>query len=355
MTAVPFRIRITLIALATITVLVLVAPLLVPVPALEGTVSATALAYPDSRFVGVALPRGGGLQVHVQTMPPGLEPGTTDAAGAAAAAAGADVGVVLLHGFGSHTMTWRHLLPALAGVGPAIAFDRPGFGLTERPMPGDWPRGANPYDTASQIDLTIALMDAYGLERAVLVGHSAGGALAVEVALAHPERVAGLVLVSPAIVRGGGAPGWTRPLLHTPQMNRVGPLLMRQLGGSAGEGFLRAAYANPERLATEDVEAYRRALRAHHWDRALWELTKASREPRSLDALPRLGMPVLVLSGAADTIVPIADSQTVAERIPGATLVRIEDCGHVAHEECPDGVLAALGPWLAALPRDAGP
>jgi pimeloyl-ACP methyl ester carboxylesterase len=336
MTAVPFRIRITLIALGTVAFLVVVAPLLVPVPPLEGTMRESALAYVDSRFVGVALPRGGSLQVHVQSAPPDLVAG----------AEGAELGVVLLHGFGSHTMTWRHVLPTFATLGPAIAFDRPAFGLTERPLPGSWPRGANPYDTASQIDLVLALLDAYRIERAVLVGHSAGGALAIEVALAHPERVAGLVLVSPAVVRGGGAPAWTRPLLHTPQMNRIGPLFMRQLAGAPGDGFLRAAYADPDRLAADDVEAYRRALRAHHWDRALWELVKASREPRSLASLPRLALPTLVVSGDADVIVPIDDSERVAAAIPGATMLRLPGCGHVAHEECPEAFTELLGGFL---------
>jgi len=349
MTAVPFRIKVSLLVLSILAFVVLVLPLLVPVPPLVGTGPAEALAYPDSRFVDLALPGGRDLRVHVQHALPAEVGG----------APGAPLGFVLLHGFGSQTMTWRHLMPALAEIGPAVAFDRPAFGLTERPLPGAWPRGANPYAPESQVALTIALMDAYGLERAVLVGHSAGGAIAVEVALAHPDRVAALVLVSPAVVRGGGAPAWTRPLLHTPQMGRIGPMIMRQLGGEAGESFLRAAYARPERLDPIDVSAYRRALGVHDWDRALWELVKASREPRSLPRLASVRVPVLVVSGAQDGIVPLAQSEEVAAALPDATLVALPDCGHVAHEECPNGVLDAFAAWwpqaAARLePRRAG-
>jgi pimeloyl-ACP methyl ester carboxylesterase len=350
---VPFRIKVTLLLLAIIGFTLVIAPLLVPVPPLRDTRPAAELAYPDSRFVDLRLPSGQDLRVHVHDAL-AADAAAADAA-AAAAGAGTPLGFVLLHGFGSQTMTWRHLLPELARWGPAVAFDRPAFGLTERPLPGDWPRGGNPYTPEAQVALTIALMDAYGMERAVLIGHSAGGSLALDVALAHPGRVAGLVLVSPAIVRGGGAPAWSRPLLHSPQMGRIGPLLMRQLAGEPGEGFLRAAYARPERLDGVDVAAYRRALGVHDWDRALWELTKASREPRSLARLPEVGVPVLVVSGEADAIVPIAESERVAAGLPNATLVRLPDCGHVAHEECPEATLAAIETWWERVLPQLGP
>ena len=348
MTAVPFRIKVTLIVLGVFALLILVGPLLVPIPALSGTVPPAELAYPNSVFVDLSVPGGSSLRVHVQSEPSALTPADAAATREDGTAREDGTGFVLLHGFGSQTMSWRHLMPTLAGAGPVLAFDRPAFGLTERPMPGDWPRGANPYTAASQVGLTIALMDAYGLDRAILVGHSAGGSLALEVALAHPERVAGLVLVSPAVVRGGGAPAWSRLLLQTPQMSRVGPLAMRQLGGQPGEDFLRSAYADPSRLDPVDVAAYRLALRANDWDRALWELTKASREPQLLEHLGSVEVPVLVVSGAEDRIVPFEQSQQVAARLPRSTLASVPDCGHVAHEECPGPTSDAVATWLAA-------
>jgi pimeloyl-ACP methyl ester carboxylesterase len=377
MADVPFRIKISLIVLGILAAVVVVGPLLVPVPALTGTVAPADLAYPDSLFVDLAVPGGMPLRVHVQTVPSGLAPeaaadagaaapNATDASAAARSAANAGPaarsaapsapavaspggvdGFVLLHGFGSQTMTWRHLQGALGDEAtPALAFDRPAFGLTARPLAGDWGRGANPYAPETQVALTLALMDAYGLGRAVLIGHSAGGAIALEAALAHPERIAGLVLVSPAVVRGGGAPAWSRPLLHTPQMARVGPLTMRQLAGQPGEDFLRSAYADPTRLDPTDVDAYRRATRVHDWDRALWELVKASREPRFAGRLEGLDRPVLVVSGAEDRVVPLAQSEEVARSLAHATLVALPGCGHVAHEECPDETIEAVLAWL---------
>jgi pimeloyl-ACP methyl ester carboxylesterase len=65
------------------------------------------------------------------------------------------------------------------------------------------------------------------IREAILIGHSAGGTVVMNVALRHPDRVAALVLVDPAIYTSGGAPGWIRPLLGTPQLRRIGPLIAR--------------------------------------------------------------------------------------------------------------------------------
>jgi pimeloyl-ACP methyl ester carboxylesterase len=273
--------------------------------------------------------------------------------------------VVLLHGFGANTRSWGATLPWIGDASGAdgdvaLAFDRPGFGLTERPT-SCWARDANPYGPASQVATTVALIEALGAGSAVLVGHSAGGAIALQTALDHPDRVAGLVLVAPAVYRGGGAPAWSKPLLRTPQLERIGPALMRQLGGQTGDDFLRSSWADPTRIDDAVLEAYRRPLRAHDWDRALWELVKASAEPDLVGRLADVRVPVLVVHGLQDTVVPIDQSRDLVRDLTGvpggAALAELDGCGHLPHEECPDAFRAAVEDWWPGaatrpVPRD---
>ncbi len=163
-----------LIGLGVLLLLLLVGPFLVPVPPLKGTVPPEQLADPDSRFIEV-----NGLTVHYKMAGEG-EPA-----------------FFLLHGFGASTFSWREVMGPLAEMGTVVTFDRPAFGLTERPTPGEW-EGQSPYAPEAQADLTVGLMDALGVERAVLVGNSAGGTVALLTALTYPERVVGLVLVDAA-------------------------------------------------------------------------------------------------------------------------------------------------------------
>jgi pimeloyl-ACP methyl ester carboxylesterase len=308
-----------LIALGALLIILLVGPFLVPVPPLEGTVPPERLADPDSRFIEV-----NGITVHYKMAGSGRP------------------AFILLHGFAASTFSWREVIGPMSEWGTVVAFDRPGFGLTERPL--QW-TGRSPYSPESQSDLTVGLMDALGIERAVLVGNSAGGTLAILTALTYPERVEALVLVSPAVYVGGGTPAWLRPFLNTPQMRHLGPLLARQIQ-DWGVDFARSAWHDPEKLTPEIWEGYTKPLRAENWDRALWEVTRASR-PLGLETrLGEVRVPVLVITGDDDRIVPTQQSVRLAGEILGAQLAVIPECGHVPQEECPGPFLEAVEAFL---------
>ena len=316
------RKKVAVIVPLTLLLLLVFGPFLVPVPPLEGTVPPEQLADPDSRFVEVD-----GITVHYKM-----------------AGEGEPV-LVLLHGFGASTFSWREVMEPLSEMGTVVAFDRPGFGLTERPMPGEW-EGESPYSPEAQADLTVGLMDALGIERAILVGNSAGGTVALLTALTYPERVAGLVLVDAAVYVGGGTPGWLRPLLNTPQMRHLGPLLARRIQ-DWGMDFARSAWHAPSGLTSEVWEGYTKPLRAQNWDRALWEVTRASHPLDLPERLDEVAVPVLVITGDDDRIVPKEQSVRLAEELPQADLVVIPNCGHVPQEECPEPFLQAVLEWMA--------
>ena len=129
----------------------------------------------------------------------------------------------------------------LARMGTVVAYDRLASGLTQRVVPGDW-QGENPYSPSQQVAQAIGLMDALGIKKAIFIGNSAGGNVALQTALAHPDRVTGLILVGATVYGGAGAPGWLLPLFKTPQADHLGPLSARWLE-SQGEKLLEVGLA----------------------------------------------------------------------------------------------------------------
>ena len=310
--------------IAALLLTLLVGPFLIPIPPLTGTVPPEELADADSLFVDIT-----GLRTHYKV-----------------AGHGEPV-LVLLHGFSSSVFSWREVMEPLAKMGTVIAFDRPPYGLTQRPLRGEW-TGTNPYSSDGQVEQTMGLLDQLQVEKAILIGNSAGGSISMLAALRHPERVQALVLVD-AAVYVGGPPSWLRPLLRFPQLRRLGPLLVRLLP-RFGDRLLRSAWHDPEKITPEVIEGYRKPLQAANWDRALWESNLASEPLRLEEQLDRFRMPTLVITGDDDRWVPTEQSIRLASELPNAKLVVVPNCGHLPQEECPDAFLEAVTAFLAALP-----
>ena len=307
------------IGLAVLIVFALIGPFFIPVPPLENTVPAESLADEDSQFIEV-----NGLNVHYKTY------GTGEPV------------FILLHGFGASLFSWHEVTTPLAEYGTVIAYDRAAFGLTERPL--EW-EGESPYSQDSQVELVIGLMDALGIEKATLVGNSAGGTVSMLTALKYPERIESLILVDPAVYAGGGAPAWIRPLLGTPQMRHVGPLIARQIQAQGVE-FIKTAWHDPSKIPQATVDGYQKPLQVEDWDKALWELTLSSRESGLAERVNEFNLPILVITGDDDRIVPTEQSLRLAAEIPNADLVVIPQCGHLPHEECPDEFMQAVQDFL---------
>jgi pimeloyl-ACP methyl ester carboxylesterase len=290
-------------------------PFLIPVPPLKRTFQPHELADDDSEFVEI-----NGLDIHVKKRGQG-EPV-----------------FVLLHGFAASLYSWHAVIQPLSRLGMVIAFDRPGFGLSEHAL--TW-QGQNPYSPETQVELVIGLLDHYGIKQAVLVGNSAGGTVAMQAALAHPERIVALILIDPAVYRGGGIPGWLQPLLASPQMRHLGPLVTRQIL-ARGRELIKMAWHNPDLLPPEMAEYYLKPFKVEHWDKALWELTLASRPTGLPLRLSEFSMPTLVITGDDDRIVPTKDSLRLADELPNASLDIIQNAGHVPHEEQPQAFIDAV-------------
>jgi len=109
-----------------------------------------------------------------------------------------------------------------------------------------------------------------------------------------------------------------------------------------GVDFAKKAWHDPSRITPDVWDGYTRPLQANDWDQGLWQLMLASRGPDLTDRLSEIRMPVLVITGDDDRIVPTEQSIRLAGELPNAELAVLPKCGHVPHEECPAGFMRAV-------------
>ena len=312
------------ICLLMLLVCLMVGPFLVPIPPLENTVPPEELAEPDSQFVTID-----DVKVHYKT------------------AGSSNHVLILLHGFGASTFTWHKVMAPLAQNYTVIAYDRTGFGYTGRPMPGEW-SGNSPYSPLSQVEQLIALMDTLGIDKAVLVGSSAGGITAALTAVYYPERVNALILVAAAIFQGG-PPRWLSTALRIPQVERLGFLAMRQYYKHFFDYTHKRAWHDPSKQTAEILAGYRKPMKGRNWDRALWEYVFAYESLNLERRLNEIGIPVLIITGDDDRIVPQRGSEQIADQIPQAELVIVPETGHLPHEENPEVFLNVVNTFLEKI------
>ncbi|MCX8181953.1 MAG: alpha/beta hydrolase [Candidatus Methanomethyliaceae archaeon] len=315
--------KIIIILLSSFLFVFFVFPYLIPVPKIPGTFPPYMLGKEDSKFMTV-----NGLKVHYKIYGSG-EPT-----------------IILMHGFGAYTFSFDPIIRDLSKYGTVIAFDRPAFGFTERPLLENW-KGPNPYTNEFAADLVANLMDELGISKAIILGHSAGGAVALLTYYRHPDRVAALILED-AAVYGGGAPWYVGIFQYLPQFQRLGPLLIRSIAGDLGINTIYLAWYNDSKITPDIIEGYRRPLMAENWDYALWQYTLASRDLRLSENLSRISVPVLIITGTEDQIIPPSYAERLASEIPGARLVKIEQCGHIPHEEKPKEFLSVVTAFLGS-------
>ena len=313
----------------------LLGPFLISTQSLAGREPASAAATPQSRFVEIPFPGIQGIELHYLMAGPENPP--------------ADAPVfILLHGFTFNAFTWRPALDFFARQGRVFAFDQIPYGLSAKLTPTDWD-GPNPYAKEAAIAQLFAFMDALGIQRATLVGNSSGGTLAMEAALARPERVERLILVAPWVY--AQRPTLPAAVAELPQLRRISLLIGRKLGEG---GLLDYSYADPGRLDEERRSLMKIHTRVANWDLAWGELLNRSlSSPVTVSTrLDQITQPILLVTGDQDKLVPVADTRKVAERLPHATLAVLPGCGHVPQEECPGPFEQAVAGWLRGSDPD---
>ncbi len=241
------------------------------------------------------------------------------------------VPIVLVHGFGASSFSWRGNLNPLAKAGFTVyAPDMRGFGLSDK----GWDKSMS---QDAQADRLKAFMDAMGIDRAVLAGNSMGGGIVTNFALRYPDRVRGLVLVDPAIYDGlhGGV---ASQLVSLPGLQRWGQHLVRFIlvDDARNAGIIKSAWFDPSKVTPDVLRGYRRALQTPEWDLGLLALL---RDGLGSDLGPRLkglNVPTLIVWGDHDTWISPSNAPKLHQDIAGSKVAIIPDAGHVPHEEQPE-------------------
>ena len=255
---------------------------------------------------------------------------------------------ILLHGFGANTFSFRLVTEPLSTYGDVIAYDRPGFGFTQRPT--SW-EGENPYGSAGNDLILDQLIAEYASDREVfLVGHSAGGTQAAQYVVDNPGVVSGLILISPAILTTGGSPSGFNWIFSIPQLDHLGPLLVSSIA-SSGMDLLERSWFDKSKITDEIKTGYRAPLEIIGWEEAFWEFNRAPRTFDVKDRLSEIQIPTVLITGDTDVVVATADTEALATIIEGSSLVVIPKSGHLAHEETPLETMQAIDDYWASLSK----
>lgn len=252
-----------------------------------------------------------------------------------AAGAWAEAPLVFVHGLSSSIGFWEHQIPHFAQQRRVLALDLPGYGASGRPDA--------PYSPPWYADMVQAWLAQLEVERAVVVGHSMGGQIALTLALTHPAQVERLVLAAPAGIErfSRGSADWMRHYWHEGRALEASEAELRAT-------FTTVVFNRPdegvERLLEERVR-----LGKHPDFRGT--SVAVSRSIRGMldhpvaDRLHEIRVPTLLIFGTDDRMIPNpvfngGATRTIAERgaasIPRAQLALIPGAGHTVHHDAPE-------------------
>jgi pimeloyl-ACP methyl ester carboxylesterase len=250
--------------------------------------------------------------------------------------------VLLIHGFGASTYTWRHVAPELAKTHRVIAVDLKGFGQSDKPFDSR-------YSVFDQAELLAQLIVDKDLRNLTLVGHSFGGGIALLLALEANERLEGritkLVLLD-SIAYPQNIPVFFR-LLDVPLVSHLGVSMIPP--SVQTRVALRIAYFDDSKIDQDEVDAYAAPLRTAAGKHAIIYSARQIVPDGLAEISERyktIELPTLILWCDHDRIVPLEVGLKLRRTLPNSTLRLVEDCGHMPQEEQPESTLKLLQGFL---------
>ena len=286
--------------------LVCTLPYLIPLGQPRAQISPDQIVSEHGRFLDI-----GGVSIYVEEQ----NPESTQAM------------IVLVHGFGGSTFSWRHNAPFFAGQGyRVISLDMKGFALSHEDFASD-------YSHPAQARLLAEVLAGLGVDQAYLVGHSMGTSVMLHFAYLYPEEVLGLISVDGAVNVDEGAI-YPSALLNFPPFRRIGEVFLTRYGTEERVGrILRSAYYRQDIVTAEVVDGYHNRLVSGQWAQSLLAMTRDMSENTITFAPEDFQFPTLILWGQNDTWVKRTDIDRWRDEIPSAEFHVIPETGHMLMEE----------------------
>ena len=250
--------------------------------------------------------------------------------------------LLLIHGFGASTFTWRRVAPELARTNRVILVDLKGFGQSDKPFD-------ERYSVYDQAELLAQLIVEKDLRDLTLVGHSFGGGIALLLALEANSRLQGriarLVLLD-SIAYPQNIPVFFR-MLDMPVVSQLG---IRMVPPSVQTRVaLKIAYFDDSKITSEEIEAYAAPLKTAAGKHAIIHSARQM-VPEDIETLSEryktIELPTLIMWCDHDRIVPLEVGLKLRRTLPNSTLKLVEDCGHMPQEEQPESTLRLLRDFI---------
>lgn len=238
--------------------------------------------------------------------------------------------LLLIHGFGGNSYTWRYLIDPLAQAGYHVwSLDLIGFGQTDKP---DLLYGKGLF--VEQVD---RFMEAKGIKSATLVGNSMGGGIALALAIEHREKVESLILIDPLAFPLRFPYYFALPKIF-------GNLTKPFFGKMLTKAILTDIMYDPKKITEEQITAYTLPFQTKGGKEAFIK-TLQSFSPTEFTQLSKhykeLKIPILVIWGREDRLMK-PSYRTKFHLFPNAKTIEIPFCGHIPQEECPQQVIQAI-------------